>query len=518
MAGSTRYLRYILIAFVALIVIFFISASSSSSRVPGREHLQSATDLLKGQGSLWKGSSSSAASGNTVPIVEDKAASGNAKTTLDPAAVNPAAPKHTEASSSPPGHADTSPNPYSGSLGSQNSLTSDKAPGPRMNATFVTLARNSDVWEISRSIRQVEDRFNHRYNYDWVFLNDAEFDETFKSVTSALTSGRTRYGKIDNEHWGFPDFIDQDKAAKVRQDMHERKIIYGDSISYRHMCRYESGFFFRHPIMLEYEWYWRVEPSIELYCDINYDTFQFMAENNKKYSFVISLYEYVETIPTLWNSVKTFMRKHPEHINPNNAMKFLSDDGGETYNHCHFWSNFEIGNLNWLRSPAYIDYFNQLDRDGGFFYERWGDAPVHSIAAAILLDKTQIHFFNDIAYYHVPFTHCPTGEKTRLDLRCHCNPKDNFDWNGYSCKFPNSHPPCHRSFRKYLLTPFASQQARNASLKRAGCPFPRATKRSSDWLGANAKPSGTATWSSRSPPSPSLRPCCPAFCFCCFTG
>lgn len=98
------------------------------------------------------------------------------------------------------------------------------------------------------------------------------------------------------------------------------------------------------------------------------------------------------------------------------------------------WSNFEIGNLNWLRSQAYTDYFNQLDKDGGFFYERWGDAPVHSIAAGLLLKKDEIHFFNDIAYYHVPFTHCPTGEQYRLDRKCHCNPKDNFDWKGYSCE------------------------------------------------------------------------------------
>lgn len=104
------------------------------------------------------------------------------------------------------------------------------------------------------------------------------------------------------------------------------------------------------------------------------------------------------------------------------------------------WSNFEVGDLNWLRSKAYIDYFESLDQDGGFFYERWGDAPVHSIAAGLMLPKEQIHFFNDIAYYHVPFTHCPTGEKVRLDRRCHCNPKDNFDWKGYSCKLPSDSP------------------------------------------------------------------------------
>ena len=98
------------------------------------------------------------------------------------------------------------------------------------------------------------------------------------------------------------------------------------------------------------------------------------------------------------------------------------------------WSNFEIASLNFLRSQAYRDYFNFLDQEGGFFYERWGDAPVHSIAAALMLKKDEIHFFEDIAYWHVPFTHCPTEEKKRTDLKCHCNPDENFDWQGYSCK------------------------------------------------------------------------------------
>ncbi|MCJ1453118.1 alpha 1,2-mannosyltransferase 2.4.1 [Mycoblastus sanguinarius] len=304
---------------------------------------------------------------------------------------------------------------------------------PKMNATFVTLARNSDLWDIADSIRAVEDRFNRNYHYDWVFLNDKPFDETFKKVTTALISGRTRYGQIDKEHWSFPEFIDQDKAKDVREDMARRKIIYGDSTSYRHMCRFESGFFFRQPLMNEYEWYWRVEPSIKLFCDISFDPFKYMADHGKKYSFVLSLYEYAETIPTIWDSTKKFMKLHPEHIPEENSMKWLSDDGGETYNHCHFWSNFEVGNLNWLRSQAYLDFFDVLDKDGGFFYERWGDAPVHSIAAGILLKPEEIHFFEDIGYWHVPFTHCPTSEQKRLDNKCHCNPKDNFDWKGYSC-------------------------------------------------------------------------------------
>jgi alpha 1,2-mannosyltransferase len=309
----------------------------------------------------------------------------------------------------------------------------------RINATFVTLARNSDLWDMVKSIRTIEDRFNRNYNYDWVFLNDQEFDEEFKKVTTALISGQTHYGVIPDEHWSYPEWIDKDKAKDAREEMDRKKIIYGGSESYRHMCRYESGFFFRHPLMMNYEYYWRVEPSVELFCDIDSDPFRFMKENNKKYSFVISLYEYVATIPTLWDSVKKFTGKHPEYVSEGNAMEFISSDGGDTYNNCHFWSNFEIGSLEWLRSDAYIDYFTSLDKDGGFFYERWGDAPVHSIAASIMLKKEEIHFWDDIAYYHVPFTHCPTDEKKRLDLRCSCQPKENFDWKDYSCEYTLVH-------------------------------------------------------------------------------
>ena len=228
--------------------------------------------------------------------------------------------------------APTTPKPSAG-------LTPVVSASAKMNATFVTLARNTDLWEIVKSIRQVEDRFNRNYHYDWVFLNDKPFDSTFKKVTTSLISGTTHYAEIPHEHWSFPDHIDQDKAARVREEMAEKKIIYGDSVSYRHMCRFESGFFFRQPIMNKYEWYWRVEPSIELFCDISYDPFKFMADNGKKYSFVLSLYEYVETIQTLWDSTKTYMKKHHEHLAEGNALDWLSEDGGETYNHCHFVSH-----------------------------------------------------------------------------------------------------------------------------------------------------------------------------------
>lgn len=303
----------------------------------------------------------------------------------------------------------------------------------KIKATFVTLARNSDLNSILDSIRQVEDRFNNKFHYDWVFLNDEAFDDEFKRVTSAIVSGTTKYGQIPKEHWSYPEWIDQEKAALAREQMVQKKVIYGGSVSYRHMCRYESGFFWRHDLLKDYEYYWRVEPDIKIYCDIDYDIFKWMKDNNKKYSFTISLPEYIETIPTLWDVTKEFIKDNQQYVAENNLLDWISDDGGETYNKCHFWSNFEIASLDLWRSDAYRKYFDHLDKAGGFFYERWGDAPVHSIAVALFLPRDQVHYFGDVGYFHNPFHNCPVDEETRLKKRCVCKPQDDFTWRGYSC-------------------------------------------------------------------------------------
>ena len=63
---------------------------------------------------------------------------------------------------------------------------------------------------------------------------------------------------VPHEHWSIPNWIDEEKAKRAREDMEARQIIYGGSLSYRHMCRFQSGFFFRHELLKDYDWYWRV--------------------------------------------------------------------------------------------------------------------------------------------------------------------------------------------------------------------------------------------------------------------
>ncbi|PBK96882.1 glycosyltransferase family 15 protein [Armillaria gallica] len=316
----------------------------------------------------------------------------------------------------------------------------------RANATFVLLARNSDINGVVSSMQSVEDRFNKHYNYPWVLLNDEPFTDSFKERVSIITRAPISFGLIPKEHWVQPDWIDEDRARLGRQKMMAQRIIYAGELavaldyylylSYRNMCRFNSGFFFHHELLQPYRYYWR--PDVKFFCDINYDPFVYMREHDKVYSFTISLTEWAPTIPTLWSTVKEFIATHPDYIDPHNAMDYLSNDGGDSYNLCHFWSNFEIADMDFWRSDAYQAFFDFLESKGGFYYERWGDAPVHSIAAALFARRDQIHFFRDIGYRHESFQHCPQGDQWSVG-RCSCDPADSFDYSPNSCvrKFEN---------------------------------------------------------------------------------
>jgi len=134
-----------------------------------------------------------------------------------------------------------------------------------------------------------------------------------------------------------------------------------------------------------------------------------MIETNKTYGFTIAVKELKETVPNIFRYASAYKRVNnltskglwemfvePE---PEEPKKIPEDDPaykpplpeeilrgdpsqsslpdidpeameGEKYNMCHFWSNFEIARLSFFRSEAYEDFFQMMDRSGGFWMER----------------------------------------------------------------------------------------------------------------------------------------------------
>jgi mannosyltransferase len=113
---------------------------------------------------------------------------------------------------------------------------------PRANASFVMLARNSELEGVLSTIESIESHFNQWFNYPYVFLNNDPFSTTFKELVSNATASPVHFGKVDGTMFGFPEWVDENWAKEEIASQGDRGILYGGLKSYHQMCRFYSGY------------------------------------------------------------------------------------------------------------------------------------------------------------------------------------------------------------------------------------------------------------------------------------
>ncbi|KAK3692320.1 nucleotide-diphospho-sugar transferase [Podospora appendiculata] len=297
---------------------------------------------------------------------------------------------------------------------------------PRENAALVMLARNSELKKALKTVESIEKHFNGWFHYPIVFLNDEPWSAEFMKAMNASVSGVARFEVIPKDEWTFPAWMDANEAKEAIAKQGRDGILYGGLETYHHMCRFYSGKFYTLKALQQYKWYWRIEPDVDFHCSITYDPFVEMAKHDKVYGFTISLPEEPMTCPSLFREIADWKEEH--NIPTTELWKatvtaswvpwpFRSwmsrfrhrDKAGDGWSLCHYWSNFEIANMDFFRDRKYQDLYEHLDKTRGFYEERWGDAAVHSLALAMLLNSDQVHHFEDFGYRHDWFFQCPAN-------------------------------------------------------------------------------------------------------------
>ena len=307
------------------------------------------------------------------------------------------------------------------------------------NACLFILVRNKELKEWLETMKQFEKNFNSKYNYPYIFMNDVPFTQEFMQKVLEATKSKVEFGQVPKEHWSIPKWINN-RNFKKKLITSLKKMWSGTKISYHHMCRYYSGFFFRENLTLKYDYFWRIEPGVSFPCEIDYDPFKFMVDNKKLYGFSITRPELMKSITTLWETIKNWLDTgYKSKIPKDNAIDFISSDKGQTLNKkaCTFFNNFEIGAFSVFRDKQYLNYFDYLDKSGGFFYERWGDSAINTFYLVMMLNKSQLHNFDDFPYFHPPRYYCP---KETLK---NCNPSKI-----PGCELGNINRNCHSLWMK----------------------------------------------------------------------
>ncbi|OTA99552.1 glycosyltransferase family 15 protein [Hypoxylon sp. CI-4A] len=318
----------------------------------------------------------------------------------------------------------------------------------RENAVLVMLARNNELEKANKTITSIDKQFNRWFNYPILFLNDNKWDPRFIQVLNETSRGLATFEVIPQGQWTFPEGVDVGAAKQSIKDQGHKGVPHAGEEGYHHMCRFYSGAFYQLDVLKKYKWYWRLEPDVQFSCAISYDPFVQMAKHKKVYGYTIALWEVGKSCPGLFRSISDWkeMMGIPSNglwkamISPSwipfPFRRFMSwlpsrDAYGDEWSLCHYWSNFEIADMDFFRTKAYQDLFEYLDKKGGFYFERvsdfyflsfrlaeneyhltftqWGDAAVHSLAVALLVEPRKVHHFEDFGYRHDLLYQCPAN-------------------------------------------------------------------------------------------------------------
>lgn len=137
-----------------------------------------------------------------------------------------------------------------------------------------------------------------------------------------------------------------------------------------------------------------VRPDVSYFCDLDYDPFLVMQDNDKVYGLFYSLWYPTCVSPphlqgslchcsntrkqsqlcgmprkvyfhcdwefdTIFHHALEFIKENPQYLPSGNSMGFLSDNGGETYNRCHctpIWCSLVVP----IHSDSFISSLEQL--------------------------------------------------------------------------------------------------------------------------------------------------------------
>ena len=140
----------------------------------------------------------------------------------------------------------------------------------------------------------------------------------------------------------------------------------GFSVEYRSMCRFFSGAFFVNEALANYSSYIRLDTDSKFLKGADFSLFRWLKSSEIQYGFIDSAVQndHTDVVRNLRKSIKKYVGLQrgltmPKHI------------GTRMY-----YTNFEIGSLEFFRSDSWQNFFSYLDSTTGFYLHRWGDAPV----------------------------------------------------------------------------------------------------------------------------------------------
>ncbi|KAF4690336.1 alpha 1,2-mannosyltransferase 2.4.1 [Perkinsus olseni] len=282
---------------------------------------------------------------------------------------------------------------------------------------YLTSNLTSDVSDLNHSLPILWYRWNRRYDYPIVVFHDGLSADQMELLTKA-SSNRVWFAYVEG-YLDLPKWITED--TKYKAMLPEVKW----SLGYRGMCKFRSGPIFGQPVfgrrktetsssavqvLKAFDYMMTLDTDGYLPDDLAYDPIQQMYEGDYVYSYSHTLNDQPAAVQHFWDHTLEYMAQRGIEPLGTELLREFIDQVSLEWTYRLFMNDIEVVHLGWFRSAQYMDYYNYLDSQGGWWLYRWGDHAVRTMAVAMWLDKKQLMHM-DIPYGHQSFCRCASPER-----------------------------------------------------------------------------------------------------------
>ena len=276
---------------------------------------------------------------------------------------------------------------------------------------------------LQKSLDLLYQNYNEQFRHDIIIFHEGDFDDESQEE---VRHGREEI-RFYEVKFALPDFLNADEVPEKWDG------IFG--LGYRHMIRFFSLTIFTLIKELGYDWFMRMDDDSFLHSRINYNLFDFMSKNGYEYGYRVVCKEPERTAHGFSEMVLAYLKaerlKAPGFLSQfDNSARLNTESFGfkgwvkqklvtqidrlstrlnhdlnnwpapSEWNRQAVYTNFFITRVDFWLQPKVQSFLNHVDRLGGGYKYRWGDAIVHTAAIQMFLESEQIHQFDDWTYEH----------------------------------------------------------------------------------------------------------------------
>jgi len=251
--------------------------------------------------------------------------------------------------------------------------------------------------------------FNKIFNYPIIILHEKDYDVNSQNeiIQSIRENSRhlISFKKIDDTDFQLPSHIDEKKVEKI---VELQPVPYWRNMKYRQMCYFWIKHFFKYTDGFDYVM--RLDDDSFIEEPITSDVFETMMKKDLVYASNIV---HVDCGICNFGMKELFEEALPQHKDKINSGLFIQSkltSGNDHFNRfkkvvsivndCDsdvseyitnmplmYYNNFFVTSTNFWKQNDVRDLIDKIDKHGGIFYYRYGDAPIQTLIVSLLVPE-----------------------------------------------------------------------------------------------------------------------------------